>query len=164
MRLASPNPCCGPMVSSVRNTIRSSVPWRMPGSLVDIQEEYDAVPFGCQEEFPDCDRLWGWGRGPCDANFESWGYFSCAGKSLFRFGLRGWREILWRKPLEHADASGGVIGKGLGGSEGIERRGAAGFGWGIHLSDSRLASGREGFRFSGLEVVEMKRKRKLRSA
>src|ERR1017187_208700 len=58
MRLASPNPCCGPMVSSVRNTIRSSVPWRMPGSLVDIQEEYGSVPFGCQEEFPDCDRLW----------------------------------------------------------------------------------------------------------
>src|ERR1022692_126335 len=51
MRLASPKPCCGPMVSSVRNTIRSSVPWRMPGSLVDIQEEYDSVPFGCQEEF-----------------------------------------------------------------------------------------------------------------
>src|ERR1035438_10451814 len=57
MRLASPNPCCGPMVSSVRNTIRSSVPWRMPGSLVDIQKEYGSVPFGCQEEFPDCDRF-----------------------------------------------------------------------------------------------------------
>src|ERR1019366_10437165 len=49
-RLASPNPCCGPMVSSVRNTIRSSVPWRMLRSLVDIQKECNPAPFGCQEE------------------------------------------------------------------------------------------------------------------
>jgi hypothetical protein len=26
------------------------VPCKMPGSLVDIQKEYDSVPFGCQEE------------------------------------------------------------------------------------------------------------------
>src|SRR5260370_3632370 len=50
MRLASPNPCCGPMVSSVRRTIRSRVPWRMLRSLVDIQKEYGSIPFGCQEE------------------------------------------------------------------------------------------------------------------
>jgi hypothetical protein len=34
----------------------------------------------------------------------------------------------------------------------------------MHLSDSRLASGREGLRFSGLEVIEMKRKRKSNAA
>ena len=36
------------------------------------------------------------------------------------------------------------------GREDVEGGGAAGFGWDMHLSDSRLALGREGFRFSGL--------------
>ena len=36
------------------------------------------------------------------------------------------------------------------GWEGVEGGGAAGFGWDMHLSDSRLALGREGPRFSGL--------------
>jgi hypothetical protein len=63
----------------------------------------------------------------------------------------------------------GVIAEGLGGNghegaaadgsegdaalgdaeEGVEAGGAAGFGWGMHISDSRLALGRGGFRFSG---------------
>src|ERR1017187_6461190 len=52
MRLASPKPCCGPMLSSVRRTIRSSVPCKTSGLevLVDIQEEYDAFHLECQEE------------------------------------------------------------------------------------------------------------------
>ena len=50
MRWASPKPCWGPMVSRVRKTIRSRVPWRIPRSLVDIQKEYGTLPLGCQEE------------------------------------------------------------------------------------------------------------------
>jgi hypothetical protein len=56
-----------------------------------------------------------------------------------------------------------VIAGGLGGAdEGVEASGAAGFWWGMHLSDSRLALGQERFRVSGLEMIEMKRKRKLK--
>ena len=56
----------------------------------------------------------------------------------------------------------GVIAEGLGGNagegaaalgdaeEGVETGGAAWFGWGMHVSDSRLALGRGGFRFSDL--------------
>ena len=58
--------------------------------------------------------------------------------------------------------SGGVIAEGLGGNggegdavlgdaeEGVETGGAAWFGGGMHISDSRLALGRGGFRFSDL--------------
>src|ERR1017187_7601850 len=40
------------------------------------------------------------------------------------------------------------------GREVVEDGGAAGFGWDMHLSDSRLALGREGPRFSGLSLIE----------
>src|SRR6185436_5217416 len=47
MRFASPNPCCGPIASSVRNTMRSSVPC---STSVDILDECVTVHLECQQE------------------------------------------------------------------------------------------------------------------
>src|SRR5437870_848863 len=63
MRLARPKPCCAP-ISSVRNTIRSSVPCRIPGSLVDIQDEYEPSPLECQQEDGGLSRITE--PSPCD--------------------------------------------------------------------------------------------------
>jgi hypothetical protein len=60
-----------------------------------------------------------------------------------------------------ADAGDAALGNA---AEGGEAGREAGFSWDAHISDSRLALGREGFRFSGLEVIEMMRKRKLKGA
>jgi hypothetical protein len=53
-----------------------------------------------------------------------------------------------------AEGLGGNGGEGdaaLGDAEeGVETGGAAWFGWGMHISDSRLGLGRGGFRFSDL--------------
>src|ERR1019366_4117945 len=46
------------------------------------------------------------GLGRCDARCGSWGDFWCGDKFLLRFGLRGWREILCRKQVDHLGASG----------------------------------------------------------
>jgi hypothetical protein len=56
--------------------------------------------------------------------------------------------------VDQTDVSGGVIGEAWG----------ARFGWDVHLSDSRLAFGWDGFRFSGLQVIETKGRRKLKVA
>src|ERR1035437_6490284 len=48
----------------------------------------------------------GGGGGRCDARCGSWGDFWCGSKFLFRLGLRGWREILCRKQVDHLGASG----------------------------------------------------------
>src|SRR5690348_15515074 len=58
MRLASPNPCWGPIVSSVRSTIRSSVPC---STSFDILEESRATHLECQHERP--------GRGHLQSGF-----------------------------------------------------------------------------------------------
>jgi hypothetical protein len=64
-----------------------------------------------------------------------------------------------------AEGLGGNGGEGdaaLGDAEeGVETGGAAWFGWGMHVSDSRLALGRGGFRFSGLELVENEEEKKV---
>src|SRR5258708_8674788 len=54
IRLARPKPCCGPIVSRVRRTIRSKVPCKISGlrSPLDIQEEYIALPLECQKVMP----------------------------------------------------------------------------------------------------------------
>src|ERR1044071_7331256 len=48
MRLASPKPCCGPMVSSVLRTIRSSVPCK---TSFGILQENARTPLECQHEY-----------------------------------------------------------------------------------------------------------------
>src|SRR5438067_11323053 len=47
MRLASPNPCCGPIASSVRNTMRSSVPC---STSFGILKELAVSHLECQHE------------------------------------------------------------------------------------------------------------------
>src|ERR1035437_3780835 len=55
--------------------------------------------------YPACPTQ-GANRGRCDAKCGSWGDLWCGDKFLFRFGLRGWREILCRKQVDHLGASG----------------------------------------------------------
>src|ERR1035437_1203183 len=55
--------------------------------------------------YPACPTQ-GANRGRCGAKGGSRGDFRCGAKFLFRFGLRGWREILCRKQVDHLGASG----------------------------------------------------------
>ena len=40
----------------------------------------------------------------------------------------------------------------------------AGLGWDMHLSDSRLASSRKGFRYWRIDMVDIKEEKKVESA
>jgi hypothetical protein len=62
-----------------------------------------------------------------------------------------------------------VEGLGAHGAEGeaasgdVKAGGAAGFWWCVHIADSRVASGRDGFRFPGLETIENEEEKKSQS-
>jgi hypothetical protein len=60
----------------------------------------------------------------------------------------------------HRDEGDAALGDLL---EGAEAGGAAGSWWCTHIADSRLALGREGFRFPGLEPIENEEEKKSQS-
>src|ERR1019366_4129996 len=61
---------------------------------------------------PDWGSGSGLGRGRCDAKPESWVYFWCRDKTFVRFGLRGWRKVLGRKPADRPTARTPAAAKG----------------------------------------------------
>jgi hypothetical protein len=60
----------------------------------------------------------------------------------------------------HGDEGDAALGDA---QEGVEGGGAAGFWWCLHIADSRLALGREGFRFPGVETIENEGEEKSQS-